>query len=84
MIEISRFYGILIKMFCQSEKLEEGLILALYGERVGIFNVYTMESKGGDLPRRCEGLVKEWLSLHQEELEGMCRMQIFRELTPLE
>lgn len=43
MPEITRFYGIVIKMFFKPKEHEPSHIHALYGEYVGIFDLHTME-----------------------------------------
>ena len=37
----------------------------------------------GDLPKKAEELVKEWLSLHSYELKEMWDTQEFKKLPPL-
>lgn len=48
MPEISRFYGIIIKMFFKPKEYEPSHLHALYGENVGIFDLHT-------LPPYCNG-----------------------------
>ena len=43
MPEISRFYGIVIKMFFKPKEHEPSHIHALYGEHIGIFDLRTMK-----------------------------------------
>ena len=83
MPEISRFYGIVIKMFFKPKEHEPSHIHALYGEYLGVFNLKTMERIDGDLPRKAQELVKEWLNLHQNELQDMWENQTIRKLPPL-
>lgn len=83
MPEISRFYGIIIKMFFKPKEHEPSHIHALYGEYMGMFNIKTMEMIDGDLPRKAQELVKEWLSSHQEELQMMWDEQNIWKLPPL-
>ena len=70
MPEISRFYGIVIKMFLKTKEHEPSHIHALYGECVGVFDLKTHEMTNGDLPSKAQNLVKEWLSIHDKELEN--------------
>lgn len=51
MPEISRFYGIVIKMFFKPKEHEPSHIHALYGEQIGIL-IWTMEMAEGDLPKK--------------------------------
>ena len=83
MPEISRFYGIVIKMFFKPKEHEPSHIHALYGEHIGIFDLQSMEMTEGDLPRRAQDLIKEWLSQNQQELLEMCDSQKLRKLPPL-
>lgn len=57
MPEISRFYGIVIKMFFKPKEHEPSHIHALYGEHIGIFDLRTMEMTEGDLPQKAQELV---------------------------
>ena len=83
MPEISRFYGIVIKMFFKPKEHEPSHIHALYGEYLGEFNILTMEMIHGDLPKKAQELVREWLSLHQSELQEMWEKQQIGKLPPL-
>ena len=84
MPEIARFYGIVIKMFFKPKEHEPSHIHALYGEYMGEFNVQTMEMIQGDLPRKAQTLVCEWLCMHQAELQQMWDEQKVQKLPPLE
>ena len=83
MPEITRFYGIVIKMFFKPKEHEPSHIHALYGEYMGEFNIKTMAMIQGDLPAKGQELVREWLSLHQSELQEMWDSQNVRKLPPL-
>lgn len=83
MPEISRFYGIVIKMFFKPKEHEPSHIHALYGEYIGIFDLNTMKMTDGDLPIKAQELVKEWLSKHQQTLIAMWNEQHISKLPPL-
>ena len=83
MPEISRFYGIVIKIFFKPKEHEPSHIHALYSEYLGEFNILTMEMIQGDLPKKAQELVREWLSLHQSELQEMWEKQQIGKLPPL-
>lgn len=83
MPEICRFYGIVIKMFFKPKEHEPSHLHALYGERVGIFDLKTMEMTEGDLPAKAQLLVQEWMSTHQEKLLEMWDTQKLEKLPPL-
>lgn len=83
MPEISRFYGIIIKMFFKPKEHEPSHLHALYGEHIGIFNLQTMEMTEGDLPKKAQELVREWMRLHQDALLEMWNSQNLHKLPPL-
>ncbi len=66
MPEISRFYGIVVKMFFDEHPPPH--FHAEYGEFEALINIDTLGVFAGKLPPRALGLVMEWASLHQEEL----------------
>ena len=84
MPEISRFYGIIIKMFFKPKEHEPSHIHALYGEHIGIFNLQSLEMIEGDLPSKAKSLVLEWLEKNQSELLKMWDSQKLIKLPPLE
>lgn len=84
MPEITRFYGIIIKMFFKPKEHEPSHIHALYGEYMGEINIRTGEMLVGDLPAKAQELVREWLSEHRDELQKMWEEQTIRKLPPLE
>jgi len=83
MPEITRFYGIVIKMFFKPKEHEPSHIHALYGEYMGEFNINTCEMINGDLPPKAQELVAEWLRKYQNELQEMWSTQLIRKLPPL-
>ena len=84
MPEISRFYGIIIKMFFKPKEHEPSHIHALYGEYIGVFDLKTYEMTDGDLPQKAQALVKEWLQMNGEKLQKMWDNQKIEKLPPLE
>jgi len=66
MPEISRFYGIIIKMYFDDHNPPH--FHAIYGELETIINIHTLGIIWGELTPRALGLVMEWASLHQNEL----------------
>lgn len=83
MPEISRFYGIVIKMFFKPKEHDPSHIHALYGEYVGIFDLHTLEMIEGDLPKKAQELVQEWMNRNKHELIKMWDSQDLRKLPPL-
>jgi hypothetical protein len=66
--EISRFYGIIIKIFWDDHFPPH--FHAEYGDLQAIFNIDTLALIAGKLPPRALGLVMEWAALHQAELKA--------------
>ena len=83
MPEITRFYGIIIKMFFKPKEHEPSHIHALYGEYIGVFDINTRKMTDGDLPKKAQELVEEWLSQHYAELQEMWDSQKIGKLPPL-
>ena len=66
MPEISRFYGIIIKMYFLDHNPPH--FHAEYQGMVAEFNIHTLEIIAGTLPGRAKSLVIEWASVHKDEL----------------
>jgi len=66
MPEISKFYGIVIKMFFDDHNTPH--FHALYGEHEVLIDINTLAVFAGHIPPRALGLVIEWATLHQDEL----------------
>ncbi|MBI1793903.1 MAG: DUF4160 domain-containing protein [Chloroflexi bacterium] len=69
MPEISRFFGISIKMFFGDHVPPH--FHAEYGEYKAQVNIRSNVIIAGDLPPRVLGMVVEWASLHQDELHEL-------------
>ena len=70
-------------MFFKPKEHEPSHIHALYGENIGIFDLRTLNMTEGDLPKKAQELVKEWLTAHQDELLKMWEKQDIGKLPPL-
>jgi hypothetical protein len=66
MPELSRFFGIIIRMFYDDHPPPH--FHAKYGEYQAKIAIETGEVIAGRLPRRAMGLVWEWWELHRDEL----------------
>ena len=84
MPEIAWFYGIVIKMFFKPKEHEPSHVHALYGEYIGVFDLNTLEMTDGDLPKKAQSLVKEWLQINSSKLQKMWDTQKIEKLPPLE
>ena len=80
---LSKFYGIIIKMYFQQAEHNPPHIHAIYGEYMGIVDIKTGKLIEGDLPTRALNLVQEWLQLHQDEVLKIWNTQNFKKLPPL-
>lgn len=81
---ISRFYGIVIKMYFLASEHNPPHIHAVYGEYLGVIDLNTLEMIQGDLPSKALALVKEWAKAHQKELLSMWETQNITSLPPIE
>lgn len=63
---ISRFFGIIIRMFFNEHAPPH--FHAEYAEHRALINIRTLEVIEGKLPRRALELVLDWAELRQEEL----------------
>jgi hypothetical protein len=66
MPEISRFFGIVVKMFFDDHNPPH--FHALYGREEALIEIRTLAVFAGRLPPRVLGLVIEWATVHQQEL----------------
>lgn len=81
---ISRFYGMLVKMYFQQKEHNPPHFHVLYGEYVGVFEIKTLHMLEGDLPAKAQALVREWAQQHQDALLRIWNTQEFVTLPPLE
>ena len=86
MPEISRFYGIIIRMYAQDHPPPH--FHADYGGNVAQINILTGQVLEGSLPQRALRLVQEWTELHRQELlENFTRLGLelprYRKIEPL-
>lgn len=66
MPEISRFFGITIRMYYNDH--EPSHFHAFYGEHEALLEISSLALYRGRLPRRAMALVLEWASLYRPEL----------------
>jgi len=79
---ISRFHGIVIKMYLRQSEHNPPHIHAIFGEYIGMFSLLTAEMLEGDIPSKEQGLVKEFIEQNREVLLHMWETQEF-EVIPL-
>ena len=69
MPEISRFFGIVIRMYVEAGGSHHTPHFhAYYQAHIGIYGIEPIERLAGSLPVRQERLVLAWAELHREEL----------------
>lgn len=66
MPEISRFFGIVIRMYYDEHAPPH--FHAEYGSQEIVLDIRTLAVMAGSLPPRAIGLVTEWANMHQDEL----------------
>lgn len=66
MPELSRFYGIIIRMF-HGDHPPPHFHAVYQGDEIKV-NINTLEVIEGNMSRRAQALVLEWTTLHREEL----------------
>lgn len=71
MAELSRFYGIVIRMYGNDHAPPH--FHAVYADRSALVDIATLRMIRGDLPRRARNLVAEWAKVHQSELADSWR-----------
>jgi hypothetical protein len=80
---ISRFYGILVRMYYDAHNPPHFHVI--YGERHAVVGIQDFAILEGDLPLRALGLVSEWTRIHQAELlEEWIRAREGQKLLPIE
>lgn len=69
MPELSRFFGIIIRMYAEVGAPHHGAHFhAYYQDSVGIIQIDPVELIAGSLPARQRRFVEAWAELHQQEL----------------
>ena len=85
MPEISRFYGIVIRMYFNDHNPPH--FHAIYGGEQAQIDIQSLSMIGGQLSPRALGLVIEWATQHQDELfedwDRARQMQPLQKIDPL-
>ena len=81
---ISRFYGIVIKMYLRQKEHNPPHVHAIYGEYSGLFSLDDGEMFEGDIPIRGQQMVKDFVLYYKDKLIEMWNTQTFETLEPLE
>ncbi|MBQ3334379.1 MAG: DUF4160 domain-containing protein [Eubacteriaceae bacterium] len=81
---LSRFYGIIIRMYFQQAEHNPPHIHAIYNEDMAAIDIQTGDVLEGHLPPKALAMVREWVDIHQTDLLRMWETQEFKTLSPLE
>ena len=81
---LSRFYGIVIRMYFQQAEHNPPHVHVLHGDNRAEVDIKSGEILEGNLSPRVLAMVKEWIKIHEKELLQMWATQEFKKLSPLE
>lgn len=82
--EISRFYGIVIRMYLRGEHPPAHFHVQ-YGQYRASVSIDSLEVIDGNLPVRATKLVREWGALHERELrDNWNRARAHERLLPID
>lgn len=84
MLVLSRFCGIIIRMYFLQGEHNPLHIHAIYNEDVAAIDFMTGEVLEGHLPAKALEMVREWTALHKKDLQEIWETQEFKKLPPLE
>ena len=82
MPEVSRFYGIVIKLFFSGNPPAH--FYAIHNEHVGMFDIATGHMVEGDLSELSCSMIKAWADLHKQPLNKMWLREQIEPLPPLQ
>lgn len=81
---LARFYGIIIRMYFLQSEHNPPHIHAIYNDDVAAIDFMNGNVLEGHLPAKALAMVREWIQLHQTELQEIWKTQEFKKLPPLE
>lgn len=81
---LSRFYGIIIRMYFLQSEHNPPHIHAIYNDDVAAIDFITGKVLEGHLPGKALTMVQEWIELNREALKTIWETQEFKQLPPLE
>lgn len=84
MPEISRFYGIIVRMFSIDSEHPPKHIHIKYGEYEAVMELENLNIIDGSLPKTARVLARKWAEAHQDELNEIWETQNFHKIAPLE
>lgn len=80
---ISRFNGMIIKMYFQQSEHNPPHFHVIHGEYTGSIDIRTFEMLEGDLPKKELALVTEWAKQNQTTLLEIWNTQKFQAIPPM-
>ncbi len=81
---LSRFYGIIIRMYFLQNEHNPPHIHAIYNDNVAAIDIRTGKVIEGYLPAKALNMVQEWVELHHDELTEIWETQEFKQIEPLQ
>ena len=75
---LSRFYGIIIRMYFLQSEHNPPHIHAIYNDDVAAIDYMTGEVLEGYLPPKALAMVREWIALHKDTLQEIWETQEFK------
>ena len=66
MPEISRFYGIIIRIFYDDHSPPH--FHAFYGKKEGLYSIEKAEKLAGEIPAKQDKIIKKWARQYRKEL----------------
>ena len=69
MPELSRFYGIIIRMYWEVGAPSHATLPRLLPGEYGVFSIDPIDMMEGSMPTRQRRLVEAWVELHQDDLQ---------------
>ena len=84
MTVLSRFYGIVIRMYFQQSEHNPPHFHAIYNDSTAAICIKDGTVLEGELPKKALEMVLEWNNIHKDELLNIWETQEFITLSPLE
>lgn len=81
---ISRFYGIVIRMYFIQAEHNPPHVHAVYGDNTAEITINGGEVLEVHLPPKALAMVREWIEINKEELLVIWKSQEFHSVKPLE
>lgn len=80
---LSRFYGLVVRMYFLQKEHNPPHVHVIYNDDVAAIDFYGNVLEGY-LPNKALQMSKEWISIHKAELEEIWNTQDFKSISPLE